>query len=142
MSANKTIPTGADPYAFVAAIENADRRKDARELLDFFDRITAMKPQMWGDNIVGYGRYHYRYASGREGDYFLTGFSPRKSAMTIYIVPGFKAYEDQLRRLGRHRHSVSCLYIPRLSGLDMTVLGEIVADSVERMKASYEHWPR
>lgn len=142
MSGNKTVPTDADPRAFVESIEHKGRREDALALLDLFRRVTGYEPQMWGPSIVGYGRYHYKYESGREGDFLLTGFSPRKAAMTIYIMPGFKKYGEQLERLGKHRHSVSCLYISRLSGIDTGVLEEIVSDSVARMKAMYEYWER
>ena len=93
---------------------------------------------MWGESLIGYGFYHYKYESGHEGDYFLTGFSPRKSATSIYIMPGFKQYTDQLARLGPHKHSVSCLYITKLARIDLAVLEGIVTDSVKRMKAMYE----
>lgn len=143
MSENKTIPTDVDPRAFIEAVEHNGRREDALLLLDLFGRVTGYEPQMWGPSIVGYGRYHYRYASGREGEFLLTGFSPRKAAMTVYVVPGFKKYTSQLKKLGKHRHSVSCLYLGRLSGLDLGALEEMIADSVERMKAmSVEHWPK
>ncbi|MEZ5811979.1 MAG: DUF1801 domain-containing protein [Rhizobiaceae bacterium] len=142
MAGNKTVPTGADPAAFVEAIDNERRREEARTLLGLFSRVTGYEPQMWGLSIVGYGRYHYKYESGREGESFLTGFSPRKSAMTVYIMPGFKRYGVQLERLGRHRHSVSCLYLTRLEGRDLGALEEMIADSVERMKAMYAHWPK
>ncbi len=143
MSDNKTVPTGADPAAFVQAVEHKGQREDALTLLELFGRVTGYEPQMWGGSIVGYGRYHYKYDSGREGDFLLTGFSPRKAAMTIYIMPGFKQYGAQLERLGKHRHSVSCLYLTRLKDRDLGALEEMIADSVERMKAmSVAHWPK
>ncbi|MEX0343782.1 MAG: DUF1801 domain-containing protein [Rhizobiaceae bacterium] len=143
MSDNKTVPTDVDPRAFVEAVEHKGRREDALLLLDLFGRVTGYEPQMWGPSIVGFGRYHYRYATGREGEFLLTGFSPRKAAMTVYIMPGFKKYASQLKRLGKHKHSVSCLYLGRLGGLDLGALEEMIADSVERMKAmSVEHWPK
>lgn len=140
MSENKTRPTPADVGAFIAGIENETRRADAEVLLQMMRRVTGMEPVMWGETIVGFGQYHYKYDSGRQGDYFLTGFSPRKAATTVYIMPGFKRYGDQLARLGRHRHSVSCLYINRLAGIDMAVLEEIVADALVRMKEIYPQW--
>ena len=141
MAENKTRPTDVDVEAFLSQVEPAHRRVDAETMLRLMKRITRMKPVMWGDSIVGFGRYHYKYESGREGDYFLTGFAPRKAAMTVYIMPGFKQYADQLARLGKHRHSVSCLYLSRLDGLDMTALEEIIRDSVRRMKKMYDWWP-
>jgi hypothetical protein len=140
MSGNKTQPSRADVGAFIAGIENETRRADAETLLQMMKRVTGMEPVMWGETIVGFGRYHYKYDSGREGDYFLTGFSPRKAAMTVYIMPGFKQYGDQLARLGKHRHSVSCLYLNRLDGIDMAVLEEMVAHSVAHMKEIYPQW--
>ena len=138
MAENKTQPTSASVADFIAAIEHPTRREDSQSLLQLMTRLTGMKPCMWGESIVGYGLYHYRYESGREGSYFLTGFAPRKAASTVYIMPGFKPYADQLSRLGPHRHSSSCLYITRLSRIDLTVLEEIVADSVQRMQRKYD----
>jgi hypothetical protein len=140
MAENKTKPNDRDVHAFIAGIEQETRRADAQVLLDMMTRVTGFEPVMWGDNMVGFGRYHYKYESGRQGDYFITGFSPRKAAMSVYIMPGFKQYGDLLSRLGKHRHSVSCLYINRLNAVDLSVLEEIVADSVKRMKEIYPQW--
>lgn len=140
MAENITKPNDANVVAFIAGIEHPRRRADSELLLPMMDRISGMKPQMWGDSMVGYGQYHYKYASGREGDYFLTGFSPRKAAMTVYIMPGFKQYDDLLAKLGKHRHSSSCLYINRLENIDLATLETIVADSVRRMKEIYPQW--
>ncbi|MBL4890724.1 MAG: DUF1801 domain-containing protein [Rhizobiaceae bacterium] len=87
--------------------------------------------------MIGFGQYHYKYASGREGDYFLTGFSPRKNSMSIYIIPGFKSYGKLLEKLGKHKHSVSCLYVTRLENIDLDVLGEMVRQSIADMKEIY-----
>ena len=140
MADNKTKPTDADVQTYIATVENERRREDSLVLLSMMDRITGFKPQMWGDSIVGYGRYRYKYKSGHGGEFFLTGFSPRKTAMTVYVMPGFKPYGHLLVKLGRHRHSVSCLYITRLANIDLSVLETIIADSVERMKANYPDW--
>ncbi len=142
MAENKTRPTGNDPWAFIEGVENERRRQDARTLMSLFERATGYPAQMWGEAIIGFGRYHYRYASGREGDHLITGFSPRKSAMAVYVMPGFDKYQAELSRLGKHRHSVSCLYINRLDDIDMEVLEAIVADSAERMRRKYPHWPK
>ena len=140
MSENKTKPSTADVQAFLNAVEPARRREDGLVLHDLMNTITGMTPVLWGPSIVGYGEYYYKTGSGREGLWPLTGFSPRKAAMTIYIMPGFKAYADQLARLGKHKHSVSCLYITRLANVDMAVLEEIITRSVARMKEIYPQW--
>ena len=140
MADNKTKPTDADVQTYIATVENERRREDSLVLLSMMDRITGFKPQMWGDSIVGYGRYRYKYKSGHGGEFFLTGFSPRKTAMTVYVMPGFKKYEKKLAQLGKHKHSVSCLYITRLDTIKLQILEDIVADSVERMKSIYPDW--
>ena len=94
---------------------------------------TNAKPKMWGDSIVGFGSYHYKYASGREGDWFLTGFSPRKQNLTIYIMPGFEKYETLLNKLGRHSTGKSCLYIKKIENVDLDVLKELIEQSVQQM---------
>ncbi len=137
---NKTVPTGASVTEFLNAVDHAGRREDASVLLDMMRRVTGAEPRMWGQSIIGFGNYRYKYESGREGVFLLTGFSPRKARMTIYIMPGFKAYSEYLSRLGRHKHSVSCLYVGRLAALDLEVLEEMVADSVRRMKEIYPDW--
>ena len=99
--------------------------------------VTGEPPVMWGDSIVGFGTYHYRYKSGREGDWPRTGFSPRKQYLAIYIMPGFDSYEALLARLGKHRTSVSCLYINKLADVDLDVLREIIAESHQEMARRY-----
>jgi hypothetical protein len=93
---------------------------------------------MWGSSLVGFGRYHYRYASGREGDFFVTGFSPRKTALTVYVMPGFDDYAEQLDKLGPYKTGKSCLYLKNLDTVDRDVLESIIADSVEVMRTRYE----
>ena len=137
MAENKTQPTDADPRAFIAGVEDEQKRADCEVLLEMMERVSGEPPVMWGDSIVGFGSYHYKYASGREGDHLLTGFSPRKANLTIYIMPGFKKYEDELSRLGKHKNSVSCLYVKRLSDIDLDILEPMVADSVRRMREMY-----
>ncbi|HMQ58043.1 MAG TPA: DUF1801 domain-containing protein [Rhizobiaceae bacterium] len=137
MTENKTKPTGASVEAFVDGLADVRRRDESRQLLGLMARATRLAPQMWGPSIVGYGRYRYRYDSGHSGESMLTGFSPRKGAMTVYIVPGFKPYGDLLARLGPHTHSVSCLYLKRLDKIDAAVLEELVVASVNRMREIY-----
>jgi hypothetical protein len=99
--------------------------------------VTGHQPKMWGSSMVGFGSYHYHYESGREGDMFLTGFSPRKSAFTIYIMPGFERYQALMEQLGPHRTGKSCLYVKNLEVIDRDVLKEIIRDSVARMREKY-----
>lgn len=137
MSDLKTRKTKASVRAFIDAIEDEQKRKDANELLSLMRRITCKRAAMWGDSIIGFGEYHYKYKSGREGDWPITGFSPRKQNISIYIMPGFSKYKKQLSKLGKHKHSVSCLYVKRLSDINMNILEDIVRDSVEQMKLIY-----
>ena len=134
---NKTRPTRSSVDAFIGAVENDRRREDARAVKAMMERITGWEPKMWGPSIVGFGEYHYKYESGREGDFLITGFSPRKSALTIYIMPGFKRYEALMGKLGKHRTGKSCLYINKLDDVDREVLEELVVRSVEYMTDKY-----
>ncbi len=137
MSQNKTQPTDVDPAAFIATVEHPTRRADAEVLLELMGRVTGYPAQMWGPTIVGFGRYHYRYDSGREGDFLITGFSPRKANLVIYILPGYDDLSEELSRLGKHRMGRSCLYINKLADIDLGVLEEMVADGVAKMTEMY-----
>jgi hypothetical protein len=139
---NKTQVTKIDPKDFVAAVEHPKRRADAEILLEFFERVTGLKAQMWGPSIIGFGRYHYKYESGREGEHLLTGFSPRKSNLVFYIMPGYRAEEMQemLSRLGKHKLGKACLYVNKLDDIDMDVLEEIVLDGLADMRKKYQTW--
>ena len=137
-SNNKTTPSKASVEAFLGSVEHDTRRADGFALFELFNRVTGLKPKMWGPSIVGYGRYHYKYESGREGDFLITGFSPRKSALSIYIMPGYRDMSEKLVRLGKHRIGKSCLYINKLADIDLNVLEEIVLDGVAYMKNNYE----
>ena len=106
--------------------------------LDVMRHITGWKPQMWGPSLVGFGRYHYKYDSGHEGDSFVTGFSPRKTALTVYIMPGFSAYPELMKKLGRYKTGKSCLYIKKLEDVDRKVLERLIRASVKDMKKRYE----
>lgn len=137
---NKTQPTNVTPKAFLSSLEPAQRRTDGLALLAFFNRVTGLKAKMWGPSIVGYGRYHYKYDSGREGEHFLTGFSPRKTALTIYVMPGYRDMSAKLKKLGPHTTGKSCLYIKSLNDIDHAVLEEIVKDGLAYMHANYQTW--
>ncbi len=137
MAELKTKPSGASVESFVHGIADEARRRDCVTLLELMRRVTGAEPEMWGSSIVGFGTYHYRYASGREGDWFVTGFSPRKRDLTLYIMAGFGDYDDLLARLGPHKTGKACLYVKRLADLDLDVLETLVAASVEHMKGAY-----
>jgi len=137
---NKTKPTSVSPLEFVEAVEHPVRKKDAKQLLELFARVTGFAPRMWGPSMIGYGRYHYRYESGREGDMLITGFSPRKSNLVIYIMPGYLDIDEKLRRLGKYKTGKSCLYINKLADIDVDVLAEIINYGVQYMRGKYETW--
>lgn len=138
MSKRKTTQNEADVNAFLDAVENPRRRADARQLLDLMQAVTGEPPKMWGTSIVGFGKYHYRYASGREGDSLMVGFSPRKQNLAIYIMPGFSAFGELLGRLGKFRTGKSCLYVNKLDDVDLEALEELVRESVAEMRRRYE----
>lgn len=138
MSQRKTTQNEADVDAFLDAVENPRRRADARQLLDLMRAVTGEPPKMWGTSIVGFGKYHYRYASGREGDSLMVGFSPRKQNLAIYIMPGFSDFGELLGRLGKFRTGKSCLYVNKLDDVDLEALEELVRESVAEMRRRYE----
>ena len=133
----KTTPTTASVDAFLDALDDADKQHDSRVVAAMMTEVTGAPATMWGTSIVGFGNYHYRYASGREGDFFETGFAPRKRALTLYIMAGFSQYEALLGRLGKVTTGKACLYVKRLADVDMGVLRELVAHSVETIRAKY-----
>lgn len=137
MAENKTKITEVDPYDFIKKVESAEKRKDAEELIQIMSKATGKPPQMWGPTIVGFGKYHYKYASGREGEICMTGFSPRKPSLVLYIGP---ALEDKklMDRLGKHKTGKGCLYIKKLADVDRAVLKELIVKSVEEMRKRYD----
>ncbi|MGD1950156.1 MAG: DUF1801 domain-containing protein [Leptolyngbyaceae cyanobacterium] len=137
MSDLKTQPNDASVDEFIRSVDNEQRRNDALILLPMMQRITQREPKMWGDSMIGFGRYHYENKSGRGADWFLTGFSPRKREMSVYIMPGFENYSALLDQLGKHRLGKSCLYLKNLSNLNLTVLETLIAQSVADMKSTY-----
>lgn len=139
-SQNKTQPTAASPEGFIQSIDNVGRQSDAQRLLQLFAEVTNLQAKMWGPSIIGYGRYRYKYESGREGEFFLTGFSPRKANLVLYILPGYLDLQEKLARLGKHKVGKSCLYINRLSDIDEAVLREIIDYGLQYMRGKYETW--
>ncbi len=140
MAENKTKKTGASVTEFVNSIENPQMRADARKVASMMRRATGKRAKMWGSSIVGYGTYHYKYDSGREGDFMVTGYSPRKQALTVYIMPGFSKFAPLMKKLGKYKTGKSCLYIKRLSDVDEAVLEKLIDGSVRQMRKKYETW--
>jgi hypothetical protein len=138
MAELKTKKNRASVKAFIDSIADEQQRRDSREIMKMMKDATGSRPAMWGSNMVGYGSYHYTYASGREGDWFLTGFSPRKQNLTLYIMPGFKEYGDLLKKLGKHKTGKSCLYIKRLEDVHVPTLKQLIRKSVKRAATMYE----
>ncbi len=138
MAAPKTAPTNASVEDYLNGVSPETKRQDSFTLLELMKEVTGEDAVMWGASIVGFGTYQYTYASGREADWMVTGFAPRKQALTVYIMPGFDRYDDLLAKLGKHSTGKSCLYIKRLSDVDLDVLRELIAESVAHMSASDE----
>jgi hypothetical protein len=134
MAEPKTKQTTASVGDFIDRVPDESRRKDCRALIKIMRQATGVPPKMWGPSIVGFGTYHYKYASGREGDSPLVGFSPRKQDLTLYIMPGFDRYPELMTKLGKHKTGKVCLYIKRLADVDMDVLQKLVETSVKHTK--------
>ena len=137
MAKLKTTPTEASVDAYIDAVEDAQKREDCRAVAAMMADVTGAPARMWGSSIVGFGSYHYRYASGREGDFMETGFAARKRELTLYVVAGFSEYGDLLAKLGKHKTGKSCLYVKRLADVDEDVLREMVERSVAWIRARY-----
>jgi hypothetical protein len=129
----KTVARTADPIAFIDKVKSEVKRKDSHELVAMMQDITGAPPKMWGPTIVGFGSYHFVYASGHEGEICLTGFSPRSGALVIYLGPGIDN-EKLMTKLGKHRHGKGCLYINKLDDVDRTVLRKLIEHSVREMR--------
>lgn len=133
------IPSDANVHEFVAGVTPEVRRQDAEILIDLFERVTGEEPRMWGPSTIGFGQYHYKYATGREGDAGAAGFAPAKAATTIYLPDGVQAYREKLRDLGPHTTGVVCLYIKRLDDIDLGVLESIIDESYRSVTAG-NYW--
>ena len=135
MAEAKTKPTSESVEKFLNKVSDEERRADCFAVAKIMEEITGEKPKMWGPSIVGFGSYHYKYASGREGDWPITGFSPRKKDLTLYLMMGFEKYKDLLEKLGKHSGGKSCLYINRLSDVHVPTLKKLIKASVKDLKA-------
>lgn len=133
----KTKPTDVSVADFIAAVENPQRRADAETLCTLFEEISGEPATMWGPSIIGFGKYHYRYDSGHEGDAPRLGFSPRKAQTVLYVMSGAAGQADMIARLGKVKSSVSCIYVNRLDQIDMGVLREMAATSLAHMRERY-----
>lgn len=133
MAELKTKKNDQDVNAFLDSVADEKKRKDSKKILSLIQEVTGEEPKMWGDSIVGFGEYHYKYASGREGDMPLTGFSPRKQNLTVYIMTGFEQFESLMAQLGKYKTGKSCLYINKLEDVNLDILRELVRQSIEHV---------
>lgn len=131
MAELKTVPTRASADKFIKGIKDEKKRADCYQILEMMKSATKAEPRMWGTSIVGFGKYHYAYDSGREGDWFITGFSPRKQNLTLYMMGGFDQFADLMEQLGKHSTGKGCLYINRLEDVDVKVLKKLITRSVK-----------
>lgn len=138
---NKTRARDFDVSAYLASVEPERRRREGAILDRLFRDVTGFAPQLWGDSLIGYGRYHYRYDSGREGDFLATGFSPRKARLSIYILPGYADYGPILSRLGKHKTGKSCLYVNKIEDIHLDVLGELIVAGLADLGRRWEVRP-
>ncbi|MEM8869720.1 MAG: DUF1801 domain-containing protein [Pseudomonadota bacterium] len=137
MAGMVTVETDADPWAFLDSVENDGRAEDARVVTRLMADVTGWPPRMWGDSIIGFGRYEYTRADRSRHQFLRVGLSPRKANLTVYLMPGVKNYADQLALMGKYKNSVSCLYLGRLKGLNLDILGDVIGRSVEDMARMY-----
>ncbi|MBP2388155.1 DUF1801 domain-containing protein [Paeniglutamicibacter kerguelensis] len=125
MAANKTVPTRVDPHEFIASVAHPTRRADAQVLLEMMEGVSGQPATMWGPSIIGFGTYHYKYDSGREGDAPAIGFSPRSANLSLYVLTGTEESRELLAKLGKHKRGAACLYVNKLSDIDFEVLTEL-----------------
>jgi hypothetical protein len=137
MAENKTTRNKGSVTKFLNSVKDEQKIKDAYALLDLIKKTTGLEPELWGTSLIGFGNYHYKYESGREGDFFLTGFSPRKQNLTVYIMPGFERYTDLMKKLGKYKTGKSCLYLKKLEDINLEVLKELIRESVDYMNKKY-----
>ena len=137
MAENKTKETRASVATFLNAVDDPRKRADAKKVAAMMRRATGENAKMWGSSLIGYGKYHYKYDSGREGDFMLTGFSPRKQNLSIYIMPGFDEFGALMKKLGKFKTGKSCLYINKLDDVDEKVLEQLITRSVKVMRKRY-----
>jgi len=133
----KTVATEVDPFDFIKLVDDDLKQKDAKELIALMKKITGKPPKMWGPSIIGFGKYRYKYESGRQGEICMTGFSPRKPSLVLYLGPVLEN-KELMAKLGKHKRSKGCLYIKKLDDIDRGVLKKLVAESVKEMRKRYD----
>jgi hypothetical protein len=136
IAAIKTRKTGGDVQTFLKSVSDRKRKDDTLQVLALMKKLTGCEPAMWGPSIVGFGDFRYRYANGTENDWFLTGFSPRKQSLTLYIMTGFAKYEEILENLGKYKTGKSCLYIKKVEDVDLAVLEQLISASIAHVQGS------
>ena len=134
MTELKTKPNDKSVDQFLKRVENPTKKEDSFKILEIMKELTKEKPIMWGDSIIGFGSYHYKYASGREGNWFRVGFSPRKQNLTVYLMTGFEKYKEILNNLGKFKTGKSCLYINKLKDVDIPSLRELILESFTHLQ--------
>jgi hypothetical protein len=137
MAELKNKQTKASVEKFINSVSDKKRREECNTILKLMKHITKSEPKMWGGSMVGFGSYHYKYESGREGDWFITGFSPRKQNLTLYVMAGFEGYAELMKKLGKHKTGKSCLYVKRLEDIDMNLLKELLSKSFEHVRKQF-----
>ena len=135
MAELKTKRNDGNVVDYLNSVENERKRQDSFTILEMMQKVTGEEPKMWGGSIIGFGSYRFKYESGREGDWFVTGFAPRKQNLTLYIMPGFERYDELMASLGKHKTGKSCLYINKLDDINLEVLEDLVRQSVTHMQA-------
>ena len=140
MAEVKTTPNAGDVEAFLSSVEDETKRDDCYAILKMMEEITGEPPKMWGGTIVGFGSYNYKYESGRTGTWFLTGFSPRKQNLTMYLMPGAESLEDLFEGLGKYKMGKGCLYVKKLEQIDQDILRKLIQGSVDKLKEMYKEY--
>lgn len=134
----KTKATDQSVEKFISEIADDKMRDDCFTVLDIMKTVTKEEPKLWGGSMVGFGRYHYKYESGREGEWFITGFSPRKQNLTLYIMSGFTGYDELMTKLGKYKTGKSCLYVKRLEDIDQSILKTLIKKSIAHVSKQYK----
>lgn len=139
MAASKTVPTTVDPHEFIAAVAHPTRRSDAHDLLEMMEEVSGHPATMWGPSIIGFGSYHYKYESGREGDAPAIGFSPRSANLALYVLTGTESSNELLARLGKHKRGAACLYVNKLADIDFEVLRQLAQHGYQHTMENLHH---
>lgn len=137
MAKNKTQPTSVSVTDFINSVPDEGKRKDSFHLLELMRDMTGHEPVMWGSSIIGFGKYHYRYDSGHEGDAPLLGFSPRKAAISLYVFTGLEAHEGLLERLGKFKRGKACIYVKKMADVDEESLKRLMRETIDFMQKKY-----